>query len=272
LDGDGALDLASSLSQLDRVEVFHGLGDGLFEPMVTLSVVDPDSLVVVDLNGDKLQDLVSTSDTGVAVFRNDGAGGFLAPLFSSSPSRLFALQTRDFNNDGSLDLVAIEDNQDTFLLLLGNGTGNFAAQTSQPAGEGPVALLTDDFNGDDALDLALGRLFAAEVSVLVGNDVGVFSETQTIGVRSPFALASGDINGDGTLDLGAASGLDQKNVAHLAVSLGNGAGSFALPLLFSVGLADPRGLALADFNRDGALDAALADSGFSRVLVFLSQP
>jgi cysteine-rich repeat protein len=272
LDGDGVLDLTASLPVLNRVEVFRGLGDGSFDPLVTLSVSDPDSLVVADFNGDELPDLASTSDTGVAVFRNDGAGGFLAPLFSSSPSRLFALQTRDFNNDGSLDLVAIEDNQDTFLLLFGNGTGNFAAQTSQPAGKGPVALLTEDFNSDNLLDLALGRLSADEVSILVGNDVGVFSETQTIGVRSPFALAAGDINSDGVLDIAAASGLDQKNTAHLAVSLGDGAGSFALPLLFSAGLADPRGLVLADFNGDGALDTAMTDQFNGQVIVFLSEP
>jgi cysteine-rich repeat protein len=272
LDEDGILDLAASLPVLNRVEVFRGIGDGSFAPLVTLPVIDPDSLVIDDFNSDELPDLASTSDTGVEIFLNNGEGGFLSPRFSSSPSRLFDLQTADFNNDGSLDLVAIEDNQDTFLLLLGDGAGNFAAQTSQSAGKGPVALLVEDFSGDNVFDLVVGRLFSSEVGLLIGEELGIFSEVQTIEIRSPSALVAGDINSDSILDVAVSSGLDQENVAHLAVSLGDGTGSFDSPLLFSAGLADPRGLVLADFNEDGALDAALAEQGLGRVLVFLSEP
>jgi cysteine-rich repeat protein len=272
-DGDGVLDVAASLPNLNEIKVFRGLGDGSFASLVTLPVVDPDSLIVADFNGDQLPDLASTSDTEIVVFRNNGAGGFLAPLFSEAGSRIFELKSGDFNGDELPDLVALtKDNEDTFLVLLGDSAGNFAVQAPETAGDGSVALLAADLSGDSFFDVAIGHLSAGEISVLNGDDVGVFVETQTIGVRSPFALVAGDINGDGALDIAAASGLDQKNVAHLAVSLSNGAGSFALPLLFPAGPADPRGLVLADFNGDGALDAAMTDQGFGRVLVFLSQP
>jgi cysteine-rich repeat protein len=88
-DSDSVLDLVASFSLVNQVAVFRGLGGGLFEPLVTLTVFDPDSLVVADFNGDQLPDLASTSDTGVAVFRNNAAGGFLAPLFSEAASRIF---------------------------------------------------------------------------------------------------------------------------------------------------------------------------------------
>jgi cysteine-rich repeat protein len=271
-DGDNVLDLAASLSELDRVELFRGSGAGLFEPLVTLPVLDPDSLVVADFDGDQLPDLASTSDSGVVVFRGDGVGGFLAPLFSLAGSRIFGLQSSDFNGDSSLDLIALtKDNEDDALLLLGDGAGNFAVQAPQPVGPSGD-IIVEDFNGDSSLDFVVGRLFASEVGFFTGDDLGAFSEVQTIEIRSPSALAAGDINGDGVLDVAAASGLDQKDTAHLAVFISDGADSFALPLLFSAGFSDPRGLVLADFNGDGALDSAMTDQGFGRVIVFLSQP
>jgi hypothetical protein len=99
----------------------------------------------------------------------------------------------------------------------------------------------------------------------------VFSEAQTLSVLGPIAIAAGDVNRDGLLDIAATSGIDQQTPA-LAVSLSSEAGSFALPLFFPAGLSDLRGLVLADFNEDGALDAALTDQAFGRVLVFLSLP
>jgi cysteine-rich repeat protein len=272
LDGDNALDLVSCSSIFNKVEVFRGLGNGSFAPLVTFPVIDPDSLVIADFNGDDLRDLVSTSDTGVEVFLNNGAGGFLGPRRSETGSRIATLQSDDFNEDGNLDLITLtKDNEDTFLLLLGDGAGNFAVQAPQPSG-GAGDILVEDFNGDSVLDLVVARLFASEVGFLIGDDLGTFSEVQTSEIRSPSALVAGDINSDGVLDLGIASGLDQKNTAHLAVSLGNGAGSFASPLLFSAGRADPRSLVLADFNGDGAFDAAMTDQGFGQVIVFLSEP
>lgn len=222
-DGDSNLDLAASLSELDRVEVFRGLGDGSFEPLVTLPVLDPDSLVVADFNGDELPDLASTSDTGVVVFRNNGAGGFLAPLFSEAGSPIFGLQSGDFNGD-KVDLIALtKDNGDAFLVLLGDGAGNFAVQAPQVAGE-VSDLLVEDFNGDGVLDLAVGRPFVGEVSILEGNEAGSFSEAQTLSVFGPVALAAGDLNNDGLLDVGFASDFDL-NSSHLGGLL-NGSKAF----------------------------------------------
>jgi cysteine-rich repeat protein len=271
LDGDGIFDAAVSFSAIDRIDMFRGLGDGSFAPLVTIPVIEPDSLVIVDLNGDKLLDLASTSGTGVAVFLNNGAGGFLGPRRSEIGSPLFELKSGDFNGDGSLDLITlINENKDSLLVLLGDGTGNFLVQTPQTAGEAGD-LLVEDFNGDSVLDLIAARLFASEVGLLIGDDLGTFSEIQTLSILAPAGLAAGDVDGDGLLDVAATSAIDQQTRA-LAVSLGDGTGSFASPLLFPVGLADLRELALADFNEDGALDAAMTDQFNGQVIVFLSQP
>jgi cysteine-rich repeat protein len=271
LDGDNILDLVSSSSIFNKIEVFRGLGDGSFSLLVALSVFDPDSLVVADFNGDQLPDLASTSDTGVAVFRNDGAGGFLAPLFSEAGSRIFELKSGDFNGDSVLDLVALtKDNEDTFLVQLGDGAGNFAVQPPQASGNSSVALLAADVSGDGLLDVSIGHL-SGEVSILEGNGAGLFSEAQTLSVFGPVALAAGDLNGDGLLDVAVASDLDFKFSSHLGLLLGGAEDFEVLPLL-PASNGNLRGIALADLNKDGAIDAALTDQSNAQVVVFLFEP
>jgi hypothetical protein len=54
--------------------------------------------------------------------------------------------------------------------------------------------------------------------------------------------------------------------------LGDGLGGFELLPLLPVSNGNLQGLALADFNEDGALDVALTDSSNFQIVVFLSQP
>jgi cysteine-rich repeat protein len=271
-DADSVLDLAASFSLVNQVGVFRGIGSGLFEPLVTLPVFDPASLVVEDFNGDQRPDLVSSSGTGVEIFLNNGAGGFLPSEFFSAVSSVADLAAGDFNGDGLLDLVATYGTaEDALRVLLGDGDGNFTTQAPQLNEENSGGVLAEDFNGDTFLDVVVSRFSASEIGFLAGTSIAALSEVQTLSVLGPIAIAAGDVNGDGFLDVAATSAIDQQTRA-LAVFLGSEAGSFASPLFFPVGLSDLRGLAFADFNKDGALDAVLTDQSFSRVFVFLSEP
>ncbi len=71
----------------------------------------------------------------------------------------------------------------------------------------------------------------------------------------------GDFNKDGKLDL-ACLGETSASQAQLAISLGNGDGTFAAPTILNVGGGDAirsAGIAAADFNSDGNVDLALLD-------------
>ena len=75
-------------------------------------------------------------------------------------------------------------------------------------------------------------------------------------------MAVADFDADGNLDLAVADPFDANG---LAVLLGDGAGGFAtppLPYLLTYSTArGPRKVALGDYNGDGFLDIATADSG-----------
>jgi hypothetical protein len=70
-------------------------------------------------------------------------------------------------------------------------------------------------------------------------------------------VAVGDFNGDGLLDLAVAD----YGSNSVSVLLGNGDGSFQVPLNFAAG-SKPASVAVGDFNGDGQLDLAVANYVF----------
>ena len=83
---------------------------------------------------------------------------------------------------------------------------------------------------------------------------------------TPEGVAIGDFNGDGILDMAVANSGD----STISVYLGNGTGGFAAATgsPITVGT-NPYAIAVGDFNGDGKLDLAVANSNSSNVTVLL---
>ena len=133
---------------------------------------------------------------------------------------------------------------------------------------GPVAMVTNDFNSDGKPDLAIVNQATDNVTILLGNGDGTFSEATgspiSVG-NKPVAIASSDLNGDAKPDLAVVNQTD----ATVSVLLNNGDGTFApgpnSPLATS---SSPTGIAIADFNQDGHADIAVTSGGANTFRVF----
>src|SRR5436190_9870485 len=81
----------------------------------------------------------------------------------------------------------------------------------------------------------------------------------------PSQVVIGDFNGDGKQDLATAD----YSGNSVAISLGDGAGSFGAVTYFSSGGIVPISLAVGDFNGDGKQDLAVANAGTTNVAILL---
>jgi len=135
----------------------------------------------------------------------------------------------------------------------------------------PLSMVVGDFNGDGKLDLALGIQEDGNpgyVSILLGIGDGTFTPVSSSPATGhcPCSMKVGDFNGDGKLDLAVANYNDNT----VTILLGNGDGTFlpAIGLPVSVG-ANPTDLVSGDFNGDGKLDLAVANSTDNNLTILL---
>jgi hypothetical protein len=148
--------------------------------------------------------------------------------------------------------------------------GQFKKATYYRVGQGPYRLVTGQFTQSGNIDLAVADWLSNKVVILLGNGDGTFQPSQTLSVPRPLGIAAGDFNEDGNQDLAVVE-TNGTGGGALAVFLGDGKGGFKLSASYPIGI-ESVNVAVADFNGDGHLDAAVTDQGFERtpgdVIVF----
>ena len=138
-------------------------------------------------------------------------------------------------------------------------TVSFEPLVNYTVGSNPQYIATGDFNRDGELDLVSADYGSGSVSVLLGNGDGTFrprTPYQNLGCAQVPIV--GDYNRDAILDL-AVPGCE-----GVAILLGKGDGTFNFFNSYPTS-GYYHGIT-ADFNGDGKLDLALADSGVSVLL------
>jgi hypothetical protein len=227
-NGDGILDLATVGASVDGTAVTSGTtyiydvsGNQLIETSVFTTNFQMVRLAAVDIDGDQDVDIIASTNT----------------INALCPVRLF-------RNDGA---------------------GHFTGPGECVSASATAAIGPGDFNNDGYPDLALGE-FPNAVRLYVNEGTGHFTATTPItspididlsASFLPYDFSWGDYNGDGYLDLAAGFPL-QKEVR---IYPNQGGVSFAAPIrLRTAAFLTPLAIDWVDFNGDGQLDLAVADS------------
>lgn len=278
-NGDGKMDIAFTVHQLNEIVVLPGNGNGTFSaPIITSTTLAPDFMQTADVNGDGKLDLVivDQSSNKVSVLFGKGDGSFQAPVdYALGGTNPQDLALADVNRDGHPDIVVGDYDSETVNILLNDGTGKFAPASGSPFSVGMqvLGLEVADFNGDGKPDIATAGYGncspgPSTIRVSLGNGDGTFQaplKEQCISGLAPGRHYSDnqpiDLNGDGKFDI--VFGNEGNN--EIDVGLGNGDGTFTQAVyVASQGqtgagayYADGNAvidIAVADFNGDGMLD------------------
>jgi hypothetical protein len=223
--------------------LFHNNGDGTFTDVSRESGIADHlgkawGVVAADLNGDGLMDLFVSNDTVANfLFMNRGGGkfeetGFAANVAYSDDGRArsgMGVDAADFNQDGWTDLFVANIDEEIFSLYENNHDGTFE-DVAMPLGIGmPTRWMSGwglkffDYDNDGDLDLILANGFPDDL---------VDEISSKVTYREPLLLFHGD--GKTFRDVSAQSGpVFAKNLAA-------------------------RGLAIGDFNNDGAVDVLIS--------------
>jgi len=290
-NNDGFPDIAVLDQNDGTVSVLINSGNGTFASPVPYTVGNGSGqILTADFNGDSKLDLIVTNQTDgtVSVLLGNGDGTFEMEQVSTAQPNGANMAIADFNGDGKLDVAVSNYNSTTIDILLGNGDGTFQAPIPTTGPNAEVGMVAGDFNKDGKMDLAVASISSSinngtggngGVQIFLGVGNGSFQNpvsypTVPVGLSGGFTLRGprmGDLNNDGNLDIimpnypdTASDSSGTQHSVGPAILLGNGDGTFTLnPGNPAVTGPWENDIALGDFNKDGALDAAvLNNDGF----------
>lgn len=297
LNGDGKPEIVTAngcnlgTGAASTLTIYVNKGDGTFQTGVyyfpaTESVdntninIAPQAVTIADVNGDGMNDIVSSNARGgdVTVLLGNGDGTVNVPSigYSTGGNPKTSALVADFNGDGVADIV-VPDNVFGFASLQGYGDGTFrsALDYYSPVpggyGAGATTIASGDFNGDGYPDFVIGNVgynnptgSGIGITVFLANPDGSLQPGVNYGTGGSYqGVAVGNFEGGNGVDIAAVN----QNNDGVQIWHGNGKGAFSLGTFYPTGLTEAYTIAVGDFNQDGFPDLAIVNSAPQNIQV-----
>lgn len=255
LTGDGIPDALVTDTRRRTLEVYPGAGDGTFLERLEFALEqEANSFLVADVDGDGRSDLIVSGTSGVSIAWGTPGRASLSALGSipGAPDSARALAAGDLDGDGAAEVFVPDASRARVLAFAGPIRPSPARSFAVEAGRRFARLEVADFDGDGVLDLVGTDGVSSVGVVLLDRRGAVRGATSRLAGFSVVCARSGRIDADEAPDLAAACAAP----AEIVLFRGIGGGDFAE--VQRVGTVfGPAALDLADFDGDGAADAAV---------------
>lgn len=216
---------------------FTNSGEGIIAFSSLLpSLLSVNSINSVDVDGDELIDLVSSSryHSNIGWYKNMGSAGF-APQRTIAPTDVEALDFADIDNDGLIDPVVAVNNSVAWYRNEGGGAFGLPDSIGPYTGLAfATGLDCDDLDADGDIDVAIVMDAGTIDHVLcyMNDGTGGFTSASVVSnqVQTPVSVRIADLDEDGDQDL-LVSSLGEGKIIWFQ---NNGFGSFSGALLVAM--------------------------------------
>ncbi len=269
-DSDEWPDIAVVYPNEARVDILLSLaGEGFSDPS-TVEVDEPHFAIVAEnFDGNDVDDLAILNHSGITTLLASGGGDFMSTQQIPLGDRQVALAAADLNDDGFVDLLTAESEDQNALFLfalLGRGNGEFDSALISPMRFSVQSLTVGDVNDDGRLDVIATSFEENAVTVALGEGDGRFALGQSLTTADrPRLSAIADVDQDGWVDIATV------NQTARSVSLFTGAGDGTFRSLGELSTQGrPVGLFVSDINDNGGPEL-LTVSASGRLQLFVNR-
>ncbi|CAF0955106.1 unnamed protein product [Adineta ricciae] len=277
-NSDNRTDLAVVNSQANNVMIFEQTANKTMAPITTHWIEygsQPSSFVIVDYDQDDRPDAILANTGGnnillLSQYASNPVVNLATYLIQTAAYPIF-VATRDFNKDGQLDIVVLNQATSTIGILFGQGNGTFTNLTLYSVGNTsqPYFLAIGDVNNDQQLDLVVVLTSISEILILLGNADGTFrygNQYSTGNNSTPYSIVLVDLNNDTFLDIIVGNVVAN----NIAIFLGNNDGTFADYTTYSIQSGSNFiSVSTGDVNHDNVIDIVTANFGSNSFCVLL---
>ena len=232
-NGDGNTDFIVNNQTSLSASIYFGNGDGTFQPPVKVAGIgNVHSMLLHDMDGDNIADLVVEGDSGVITIHYGSGSNTPAAFSPVSAGGSLPLQNGFSGNGGHLAAIGYLGAHNILSILTTTPIGLSVLQPSVTGlqsyrlagiyniGPGRSSFSLADYNGDGVADLAVDS--PQGIAVVLGTAAGGFQTSLAYPAGQPALNATlADFNNDGKLDVAVATGTTQAQVLT-----GNGDGTF----------------------------------------------
>jgi hypothetical protein len=202
LDGDGDLDIITGgMRQLSWEE---NVAPNVFvNHAIAHNQMEVQGVVMIDLDQDGYQDIVSASLSNNAIYwnRNNGNNVFSSNIIATGATGPAGIDAADMDNDGDIDIVFAAFTGDKFSWLQNNGSQTFTLINVSTNHDGALRVRCADADNDGDVDIFAAARESGRFLLFTNNGSGSFTQvTINSSFSMPRDIRDVDFDLDGDID------------------------------------------------------------------------